>query len=92
MMESQDDWTTFEDDRKDVVLDLTNTGLIIINRTPATGQLEWRAPKDYHDWFSQSGVGLISTANCLSDVSGKEDGNIGVRPITWNEIKVVVSR
>jgi hypothetical protein len=103
MTENKADWTTFEDnwpptgsatERRPGTMpgfDLRNTGLQIVDFRPKTGALHAQAGHNDHDWHVYPGTDLIASADCLSDINGKETGRIGARSISFNPVKVILA-
>lgn len=90
MREACDDWTTFEDSWLGTVLDLRLSGRKIVAVYPKSGALHAQAGSDDHDYHWYTGSGAIRRAKCLSDTDGSERNKIGVKPIEFQPVKVVI--
>jgi hypothetical protein len=102
MKENKADWTTFEDNWPPAPsaaagaagqvsgFDLRHTGLQIVDFRPRSGALHAQAGHNDHDWHTYKGTGLIASADCLSDINGKETGHIGARTIRFNPVQLVL--
>jgi hypothetical protein len=93
MEEDRSDWTTFFSEQKlqwkRNQVDFPN-GIRVKSVYPATGNIYAQAGPDDHDrhWYPSKSQGLLSKAECISDVGGSEKGKIGCKFITFNPVTI----
>lgn len=94
MTESKSDWTTFHGSVSRVVATLNTeaadaclfdpdqTGVVF------TGSLDQQAPEDDHTWRTYTGSDLLRSADCLSDTSGDDSGELGCKNIQFEPARL----
>lgn len=95
MSEDRADWTTFEDSRSSLLMDLRqeypSCYVLEADVNPRSGTITGRGGDDNHNWTAYgNGSGILSSASCLSDTRGRETGRIGCRTIQLRPIELIL--